>query len=70
MATGHKQAFKLLTKTTASNIQLHPSPDIYLWELLHKASYSSYIYFYNNEITMLSTALDLPNTSLPAIFEH
>lgn len=70
MATGHEQALELLTKTTASNSQLHRSPDIHLWELLHKASYSSYIYFYNNEITMLSTAPDLPNTSVSPIFEH
>lgn len=36
MATGHKQALKLLTKTKASNNQLNRSPDIHLWELLNK----------------------------------
>lgn len=55
MATGHKQALKLLTKTTASNSQLNQSQDIHLQESLHKASYSSYIYFYNNNDVINST---------------
>lgn len=38
MATGHKWALKLFTKTMASNNQLNWSPDIHLWELLHKTA--------------------------------